>query len=191
VFCCPCLSNVELNLPPLVSAQHVSKRPGLASVLAQQISACNACRAAATSARVAARDISTVSIHGTGTPLGDPIETGALGQALKRGGGDAGAVLMLSNKACFGHTEGTAGLSGDCRGVLTPHAHVGTWQGQQPAHEMSSVYEYANIHCSRVWWWKPTRTSCPSREASKGVVHHVFALSSVALSQGCSWRRLR
>ena len=82
------------------------------------------CRAAAASARVAAKDIATVSIHGTGTPLGDPIETGALGQALKRGGRDGGAVLMLSNKACFGHTEGTAGLSGDCRGLQTLHPDV-------------------------------------------------------------------
>lgn len=71
------------------------------------------CSAAAASAGVATEDLSAVSTHGTGTPLGDPIEVGALGQALKRTSGDASSVLLLSNKACFGHTEGTAGLSGD------------------------------------------------------------------------------
>ena len=70
-----------------------------------------------------------MSIHGTGTPLGDPIEVGALGQALKRTSGNDGAVLMLSNKACFGHTEGTAGLSGDQSGTMiaccvSPHSCV-------------------------------------------------------------------
>ncbi len=71
------------------------------------------CRAAAASAGVARDELGAVSIHGTGTPLGDPIEVGALGQALKRASDNSGTVLMLSNKACFGHTEGTAGLSGE------------------------------------------------------------------------------
>lgn len=49
-----------------------------------------------------------------GTPLGDPIEVGALGSAA---GGKAAAagqrVLALgSSKSCYGHTEGTAGLTG-------------------------------------------------------------------------------
>ena len=60
-----------------------------------------------------------------GTPLGDPIEVGALGQALSAR--QAGAhvspdaepagtpkipVALASVKACFGHTEGAAGLTG-------------------------------------------------------------------------------
>ena len=52
------------------------------------------------------------------TPAGDPIEVGALGQALGGGGSRkqgtaAGRPLAaLSNKACYGHTEGTAGITG-------------------------------------------------------------------------------
>lgn len=59
-------------------------------------------------------DIRLVAVHGTGTPLGDPIETGALGQALSRKGqGDAAhAVTIASVKSCYGHTEGAAGLTG-------------------------------------------------------------------------------
>lgn len=58
-------------------------------------------------------DVRAVSVHGTGTPLGDPIEVGALGQGLKHTGTESGSILLLSNKACFGHTEGAAGISGN------------------------------------------------------------------------------
>ena len=52
-----------------------------------------------------------------GTPLGDPIEVGALGQALtaRRTSPLAGVrapVAIASVKACCGHTEGAAGLAG-------------------------------------------------------------------------------
>lgn len=82
--------------------------------------------AAATSA-----DIAYVAVHGTGTPLGDPIEVGALAQALTVKGGlpPAGtgrpaslALTLGSVKACFGHTEGAAGLTGEpssCAQILS------------------------------------------------------------------------
>ena len=63
---------------------------------------------------MSATDVALVAIHGTGTPLGDPIEAGALGQALGGGGRKqlTRPLAALSNKACYGHTEGTAGLTG-------------------------------------------------------------------------------
>lgn len=70
------------------------------------------CRAALACATASSGEIGTVCVHGTGTPLGDPIEIGALGQGLKRSVGHSSSILILSNKSCFGHTEGTAGLSG-------------------------------------------------------------------------------
>jgi acyl transferase domain-containing protein len=73
--------------------------------------------AALRNAGVAASAVGLVAVHGTGTPLGDPIEVGALGQALGGGGGGGGPrrrrpVVLASNKSCFGHTEGAAGLAG-------------------------------------------------------------------------------
>ena len=59
-----------------------------------------------------------LSVHGTGTALGDPIEVGALAQALPgsngsgRPGGQPAPLSLASNKSCYGHTEGAAGLTG-------------------------------------------------------------------------------
>ena len=72
---------------------------------------------------VAAADepaLSFVAAHGTGTPLGDPIETGALCKAatvLQRGNGSAEAmqpqtITVGGVKTLLGHTEGTAGIAG-------------------------------------------------------------------------------
>ena len=75
-------------------------------------------RATLASGGLAPRQLGLVSVHGTGTPLGDPIEVGALAQALAstahRGGSHSGhsSITLLSNKAAFGHTEGTAGIAG-------------------------------------------------------------------------------
>jgi Beta-ketoacyl synthase, C-terminal domain len=44
--------------------------------------------------RLAPQDVGFVSVHGTGTPLGDPIEAGALGQALAVPRGDATHVTL-------------------------------------------------------------------------------------------------
>ncbi len=85
-----------------------------------------------------------VAVHGTGTPLGDPIEVGALGHALSREGphkalagsagrpGDDGAPLrLLSVKSCYGHTEGAAGLTGAMLAVQALQQqvhHLARWQ---------------------------------------------------------------
>lgn len=54
-----------------------------------------------------------VATHGTGTPLGDPIETGALRKAVVQGGAAASASFTVGAiKTLTGHMEGTAGLAG-------------------------------------------------------------------------------
>lgn len=59
------------------------------------------------------QNICSVAVHGTGTPLGDPIEMGALGQALSCAlGSRAHQLTVGSVKSCFNHTEGAAGLTG-------------------------------------------------------------------------------
>ena len=60
--------------------------------------------------------LSFVAVHGTGTPLGDPIEVSALGGAFEQSQHlQARVVTMGSVKACYGHTEGAAGMTGNLK----------------------------------------------------------------------------
>lgn len=59
--------------------------------------------------------LSYIAVHGTGTALGDPIEVNALSLATSdqhKNGPKTWTVDLGSVKACYGHTEGAAGLSG-------------------------------------------------------------------------------
>ena len=58
-----------------------------------------------------------VASHGTGTPLGDPIETGALRKSVRQQASDA-VFTVCAMKALMGHTEGNAGLAGALLAVL-------------------------------------------------------------------------
>lgn len=95
-------------------------------------------------------DVSFVAVHGTGTPLGDPIEMGALGQALSCksfGAGEPARVVIGSVKSCFGHTEGTAGLTGALLAI------------QALSHQVilllnvSKLLLYSNIALICVYFW--------------------------------------
>ncbi|MBQ7567507.1 SDR family NAD(P)-dependent oxidoreductase [bacterium] len=81
-------------------------------------------------------DIDYLELHGTGTPLGDPIEIGALAElAAER----RGRPLRLGSvKANVGHLEGAAGLAGSLKTVLALHYR------QLPP---QITYGPANRHC--------------------------------------------
>jgi acyl transferase domain-containing protein len=65
-------------------------------------------------------EVRFLSSHGTGTPLGDPIELAAAGRALSSGtdttaaadGSSPSLTVIGASKSFLGHTEGTAGMSG-------------------------------------------------------------------------------
>ncbi|KAI8473976.1 MAG: thiolase-like protein, partial [Monoraphidium minutum] len=84
-----------------------------------------AIRAALASAGAAASEVALLDLHGTGTPLGDPIEVGAATAVLLGGGGAKGAaapagggggraapLLMSAAKSQLGHAEPAAGMVG-------------------------------------------------------------------------------
>ncbi|MFD3942531.1 type I polyketide synthase [Streptomyces sp. NPDC058579] len=62
-----------------------------------------------------------VELHGTGTPLGDPIEAAAVGAVLGHGSGRAARTPLLvgSVKPNIGHLEGAAGIAGLIKAVLS------------------------------------------------------------------------
>jgi len=75
-------------------------------------------RAALANAGVAPDEIGYVETHGTGTPLGDPIELGALQAVFAPTRAAARPLLVGAVKTNIGHTEANAGLAGVAKTVL-------------------------------------------------------------------------
>ncbi|MFR9770689.1 SDR family NAD(P)-dependent oxidoreductase [Nocardia sp. SC052] len=75
-------------------------------------------RDALTDAGCAADRIGYVETHGTGTPLGDPIEIEALSQVVGVPRADGSVCLLGSVKSQIGHLEAAAGVAGLIKVVL-------------------------------------------------------------------------
>ncbi|MGP4052830.1 type I polyketide synthase, partial [Streptomyces sp. 2A115] len=78
-------------------------------------------RAAREGAGVDAGEVQYVELHGTGTPVGDPIEARALGAALGAGRGERELLRVGSVKTNIGHLEGAAGIAGLIKTLLSIH----------------------------------------------------------------------
>jgi acyl transferase domain-containing protein/NAD(P)-dependent dehydrogenase (short-subunit alcohol dehydrogenase family) len=75
-------------------------------------------RAALENAQVAPANISYVETHGTGTPLGDPIEVEALAEVLGAESLKAGQCALGAVKSNLGHLEAAAGMAGLIKAAL-------------------------------------------------------------------------
>ncbi|MCK6549043.1 acyltransferase domain-containing protein, partial [Myxococcota bacterium] len=75
-------------------------------------------------AGVSPGDLRYFEAHGTGTPVGDPIEARALGRALSRGRRDGDPCLVGSVKTNIGHLEAGAGIAGLIKTALSLHHGV-------------------------------------------------------------------
>jgi acyl transferase domain-containing protein/acyl carrier protein len=73
-------------------------------------------------------EVNYVQAHGTGTPLGDPIEANALGAVLREGRAHDHPLYVGSVKTNIGHTEAAAGVAGLMAVVLAMR------HGTIPAH---------------------------------------------------------
>jgi acyl transferase domain-containing protein/acyl carrier protein len=73
-------------------------------------------RLALVSAAAGAADVAMIQMHGTGTPLGDPIEVGALTAVLSTKKSST-SVMLTAGKSAVGHTEPAAGLVGVAHAV--------------------------------------------------------------------------
>jgi acyl transferase domain-containing protein/SAM-dependent methyltransferase len=90
-------------------------------------------RAALQAAGVVPNEIGYLEAHGTGTPLGDPIEIGAIGAVFKPGRDPSRPLAIGSVKTNIGHLEAAAGIAGVAkvvlalqRGTIPPNLHLET-----------------------------------------------------------------
>ncbi|MFD0387917.1 polyketide synthase [Tistrella bauzanensis] len=65
--------------------------------------------------------IQYMEAHGTGTPVGDPIEARALGRVLAQGRPAGTACVVGSVKTNIGHLEAAAGIAGLIKATLALH----------------------------------------------------------------------
>lgn len=69
-------------------------------------------------AGIEAKRVRYMEAHGTGTPVGDPIETRALGMVLSRGRDEDDVCLIGSVKTNVGHLESGSGVAGLAKAAL-------------------------------------------------------------------------
>lgn len=75
-------------------------------------------KAAHLAAGVTPDSISYIEAHGTGTPLGDPIEVAALTQAFQASAARTGSCALGSVKTNIGHLDAAAGIAGLIKTLL-------------------------------------------------------------------------
>ncbi|MEU6559942.1 polyketide synthase Pks13 [Nocardia nova] len=75
-------------------------------------------------AGIAPSTVDYIEAHGTGTPIGDPIEADALGRVVGRGRDEDKPALLGSAKTNFGHLESGAGAASLAKVVMALQHNV-------------------------------------------------------------------
>ncbi|MEA5529504.1 type I polyketide synthase [Dolichospermum sp. UHCC 0684] len=110
------------------------------------------------SAGIKPHEVDYIEAHGTGTPLGDPIEVRALGSVFSQGRTRENPLKIGSVKTNIGHLESAAGIAGLIKVVLAlhhqeipPHLHLQTLNPRIVLEE-----SYLQIPTKRTPWLRTT-----------------------------------
>src|SRR6185436_17714508 len=105
-------------------------------------------------AAVEPRSITYVEGHGSGTPLGDPIEVATLTRAFRAGTGDRRFCALGSVKSNIGHTEAAAGMAGLIKTVLAlEHCEIPPTPGfERPNPQIDFAASPFWVNSERIAW---------------------------------------
>jgi len=136
-------------------------------------------------ARVDPLEVSYVEAHGTGTSLGDPIEIGALGDALGKNRPPDRPLRVGSVKTNFGHLEAAAGIAGLIkvvlsleRGEIPPHLHF-----RDPSPNIDWDAFPVTVPTERTPWAPGTRIAGVSSFGFGGTNAHVVLEEALSLAR--------
>jgi acyl transferase domain-containing protein len=136
-------------------------------------------REALAAAGVDAADVGLVECHGTGTPLGDPIEVRALGAVY--GAARPGRPFVLGAvKSNIGHLESASGIAGLIKAVLNLQHGVITPNGfyKTPTPHFSLAEINATVPTATTAWTDEVRYAGLSSFGFSGTNAHVILSSA-------------
>ncbi|MGC3976728.1 MAG: beta-ketoacyl synthase N-terminal-like domain-containing protein [Nitrospira sp.] len=158
--------------------------------------------AAHAAAGIEADTISYIEAHGTGTPMGDPIEVAGLTEAFRASSSRSGFCAIGSVKTNIGHLDAAAGIAGLIKTILalvhlkipaslhysspnpaidfktTPfyvNDRLREWSGNFPRRAGVSSFGLGGTNAHVVLEQAP---ALPATPASFGVRHHLLILSA-------------
>jgi acyl transferase domain-containing protein/NAD(P)-dependent dehydrogenase (short-subunit alcohol dehydrogenase family)/acyl carrier protein len=165
-------------------------------------------RAALARAGVDEQAVELIEAHGTGTPLGDPIEMAAIRQVYAPGDTRDTPLWVSSVKTIMGHAEAAAGIAGLIktvlclqRGRITPHPHFKTlnpeiglgtadlriprqaepWMGAGSRFAAVSAFGFSGTNVHMVLESAPAQTRMPVSPPRAPVALRISAASETAL----------
>eukprot|EP00951_Prasinocladus_malaysianus_P028501 scaffold259804_cov46-Prasinocladus_malaysianus.AAC.1 len=121
-----------------------------------------------------------IAVHGTGTPLGDPIEIGALSNATACGAHKC--LALVSVKSCYGHTEGAAGITGLCMAAFGLQHQVGPgiMHLRTPNPHVTAAWQDW-VSRNDLWPWAPRQCGAGAMMESRSMIGSTssFGISGV------------
>jgi acyl transferase domain-containing protein/NADPH:quinone reductase-like Zn-dependent oxidoreductase/SAM-dependent methyltransferase/acyl carrier protein/NADP-dependent 3-hydroxy acid dehydrogenase YdfG len=142
-------------------------------------------------ANVNAEDVSVLEAHGTGTPLGDPVEIESVAQIYSQGRAATNPLSISSVKTNIGHAEAAAGVAGLIKLSLAlkhqsipPHLHFKQLNPRIPLAKIP-----ATVPVNGMAWTKQTdrpRTAAISAFGFSGTNVHMIVAEAAETNQPTS-----